>query len=176
MKPRNWMIPLLLLSTLAAGCASGPAYEEIAGQIPALKADQGRVFFYRSSSPFGCAVQPSVNLNGASVGQSKPGGFFFVDHECGPCTVSCCTEAENTLSFSLRPQETKYVRTYVTMGFFVGHVSPELVNPETGLDGVKSCCYTGKPLPPLHPSPEPDGAPENTAAPAEEKQPSVPSP
>ncbi|MCK7493688.1 MAG: DUF2846 domain-containing protein [Comamonadaceae bacterium] len=68
---------------MMAGCATGPKYEEVRGGFPSLSAEQGRIYFYRSSNPFGSGIQPSVMLNGEKVGDSRPGGFFFVDRTPG---------------------------------------------------------------------------------------------
>ncbi len=74
----RWLLPIAL-----AACATGPKYTEMQSSIPTLGAEQGRVYFYRSGSAFGAAVQPSILLNGVVVGESKPGGFFFVDQAAG---------------------------------------------------------------------------------------------
>lgn len=85
---------VVLLSILVSACASGPKMAEMKSTIPALKADQGRIYFYRSSSIVGAAIQPSIMLNGVVVGDSEPGGFFFIDHAPGPKEVSVATEVE----------------------------------------------------------------------------------
>ena len=49
------------------------------------------------------AIQPSSLVNGKVAGQSKPGGFFFVDLPPGPVEVSTSTEVEKKLSLTLEP-------------------------------------------------------------------------
>ncbi|ALS63338.1 MULTISPECIES: DUF2846 domain-containing protein [Pandoraea] len=139
----------LLLAGMAAsfflaGCASGPKRAEMASAIPTIKTGEGRVYFYRSSSPFGAAVQPEIRLNDEIVGSSKPGGFFFVDRPAGQYKASASTETEKTLSFSLDSGETKYVRSSVSMGLLIGHVVLELEQPEVGEAALDSMSYTGK--------------------------------
>ncbi|WP_024973066.1 DUF2846 domain-containing protein [Ralstonia pickettii] len=118
------------VTVLIAGCASGVKYSEMASSIPTLKQDQGRVYFFRSSSLIGAALQPDIKLNSEVIGQSKPGGFFFVDRPAGKYVVSTATETEKTLSFALDAGETKYVRTSPSLGLIVGRVVPELETPE----------------------------------------------
>ncbi|MEF8729939.1 MAG: DUF2846 domain-containing protein [Accumulibacter sp.] len=137
----SWLLPIAL-----AACATGPKYTEMQSSIPTLGAEQGRVYFYRSGSAFGAAVQPSILLNGVVVGESKPGGFFFVDQAAGNKEVSTSTEVEKKLSFTLDPGQTRYVRTVIGLGFFVGRVYPELVDDATGQKEIEEASYIGPPL------------------------------
>src|SRR5688572_9924685 len=90
-------------TAVLAGCASGIKHSEMASSIPTIAAGQGRVYFFRSSSMVGAAVTPDIRLNGAVVGESKPGGFFYVDRPAGNYTASTSTETQKTLSFTLQP-------------------------------------------------------------------------
>jgi len=84
-------------------------------------------------------------LNGVVVGESKP-GVFFVDQAAGNKEVSTSTEVEKKLSFTLDPGQTRYVRTVIGLGFFVGRVYPELVDDATGQKEVEDASYIGPPL------------------------------
>ncbi|MFT4171339.1 MAG: DUF2846 domain-containing protein [Rhodocyclaceae bacterium] len=137
----------LLVSASAAlvmaGCASGPSYKEVAGTFPAVKPDSGRIFFFRSNSMVGAALQPDIRLNDEVVGESKPGGFFFIDKPAGKYTVATATETEKTLSFALDSGETKYVRTSPAAGVMVGRVEPTLETPDVGQKEVEELHFTG---------------------------------
>ncbi len=136
----------LLLPLVLAACATGPKLSEMKSSIPTLSPEHGRIYFYRSGSAFGAAVQPSILLNGAVVGESKPGGFFFVDQPGGNKEVSTSTEVEKKLSFTLEPGQTRYVRTVIGLGLFVGRVYPELVDDATGQKELEEASYIGSPL------------------------------
>jgi hypothetical protein len=113
----------MALSFLMAGCASGVRHSEMASSIPSLKSGEGRVYFLRSASMLGAAVQPDLRLNNEVVGESKPGGFFFVDRPAGKyVAAAAATETEKTLSSVLDSGETKYVRSSPSMGLMVGRV------------------------------------------------------
>ncbi|QCP55086.1 DUF2846 domain-containing protein [Trinickia violacea] len=127
---------------LAAGCASGPQYKEMAASIPTLTPDHGRIYFFRSSSLMGAAIQPQIKLNGVSVGQSKPGGFFYVDEPAGQYSVSTETETEKTVSFALDAGETKYVRTSVSFGLLVGRIIPSLEGSDAAMKEIEGLKYT----------------------------------
>ncbi|CAE6859444.1 hypothetical protein R75461_07903 [Paraburkholderia nemoris] len=131
------------VALLAAGCASGPQYKEMAGSIPTLTADHGRIYFLRSNSIVGAAIQPQIKLNGTAIGHSKPGGFFYIDEPAGQYTVSTQTETEKTVSFALDAGETKYVRTSVSLGLLVGRVVPSLEEPDSGAKEIEELKYTG---------------------------------
>jgi hypothetical protein len=74
---------ILVAATLLAACASGPKYSDVKSSIPPLSSDKGRIYFYRSNSMGGAAIQPNITLNGEKVGDSQPGGFFYVRSAIG---------------------------------------------------------------------------------------------
>jgi hypothetical protein len=131
---------------LLSACASGPKMSEVQSSIPALKQDEGRVYFYRSGSMVGAAIQPNIVLNGEVIGVSKPGGFFFVDRAPGAMQVSTSTEVEKKLSFTLNAGEVRYVKTVIGFGIVAGRVYPELVDKAVGEKEIQDASYTGKPL------------------------------
>ncbi|SOY43668.1 DUF2846 domain-containing protein [Cupriavidus taiwanensis] len=133
----------LAVSSLLAGCASGVKHADMEASIPTLKQGDGRVYFLRSASMFGAAIQPDLRLNNEVVGESKPGGFFFVDRPAGKYVASASTETEKTLSFVLDAGETKYVRSSPSMGLMVGRVVLELETPEKAKADLASLSYTG---------------------------------
>ena len=92
----------------------------------------------------GAAIQPSVKINGEKVGDAAPQGFFYADRPAGTYQVSISTEVTRTLSLTLEPGQTRYVRIELAWGFFVGHVYPELVEDSVGIAEIKDCHYTGK--------------------------------
>ncbi|CAG9216671.1 MULTISPECIES: DUF2846 domain-containing protein [Paraburkholderia] len=130
---------------LATGCASGPEFKDVASSIPTIKESQGRIYFYRSNSMFGAAVQPDISLNSQVVGKSKPGGFFYVDEPAGDYVVSTTTETEKTLTFHLDAGETKYVKTSIGLGLLVGRIIPSLESTEEANEHLQGLHYIGTP-------------------------------
>ncbi|WP_280153267.1 DUF2846 domain-containing protein [Piscinibacter sp. XHJ-5] len=141
-----YRVALLLVVAFLTACASGPKHAEVASSIPGLKPDQGRVYVYRSSSMMGAAIQPNVLVNGKVAGESKPGGFFFVDLPAGPIEVATSTEVEKKLSFTLSAGQIRYVRTSIGFGLMVGRVYPELVDNAEGAKQLAETSYIGAPL------------------------------
>lgn len=134
---------LAAASAVLAGCATGMKHEEMAASMPKLKAGEGRIYFFRSSSMVGAAIQPDIRLNGHVVGTSKPGGFFYVDRPAGNFVASASTETEKTLSFTLQPGETKYVRSSIGFGVVAGRNTLELEGHEKAVNELNSLSYTG---------------------------------
>ena len=136
---------LILFAVLITGCvATGPKYKEVQSTIPAIESGKGRIYFYRSASMFGAGIQPTVNLNGKKVGDSKPGGFFYVDRATGDYEVVLSTEVDKKLTFQLDKGEEQYVRMTVGMGVIVGRVYPELVDKGKALEEMSGLNYTGQ--------------------------------
>ena len=141
---RSYLLALAIV--FLGGCATGPKYGEVKQAIPSLKQAEGRIFFYRSGNPFGSGIQPSVMLNGNKVGDSTPGGFFFVDVKPGPMEVSLSTEVDRKVTFTLSAGQVRYVRMSVGLGVIVYRVYPELVDDSVGQSEIADLSYTGDKL------------------------------
>jgi hypothetical protein len=132
--------------TLSA-CASGVRFTEMNPSIMPKDQDSGRIFFYRTTV-LGAALQPDIRLNGTKVGDSIAQGFFYVDRPPGNYEVVTSTEVDRKVTFVLEKEQTRFVKFSVSMGFFVGHVYGELVDPAVGLEEIKECKYAGIEEPP----------------------------
>lgn len=143
MKRRNSIVILSAAIAIVAGCATGPKYAEVTRSFPALKTEEGRVFFFRSNSMFGAAVQADIRLNGVVVGTSQPEGFFFVDRTPGSYIGASSTETEKTLSFTLTAGETRYVRTSPSFGVLIGRINLDLEDPKKAQAEIETISYTG---------------------------------
>ena len=130
-------------TVVLAGCASGVKYQQMADSMPTLKSSDGRVYFFRSSSMFGAALQPEIRLNDVVVGNSRPGGFFYVDRAAGNYVASTATETERTASFALAAGETKYLQTWPSFGAVIGRIQFDMVPAEKALPELSSLSYTG---------------------------------
>lgn len=126
-----------------AGCASGVKHKDMSASIATIPAEQGRVYFWRSAGMFGAAIQPGILLDGKRVGESQPGGFFYVDAPAGNHEVLMTTEVDRKLTFTLAKGETKYVKSAVGLGIIVYRVYPELASAEESLKELGDLSYTG---------------------------------
>ncbi len=144
MNRRILLSVVVLAGAFLAGCASGPKFSEISNSIPPIPAAEGRVYFFRSSSMMGAAIQPDIRLNGQVVGTSKPGGFFYVDRPAGGYTAATSTETEKTATFTLDVGETKYLRTSPTFGLLVGRIVVEIEDPQKAKAEIQTLSLTGR--------------------------------
>ncbi len=142
MKTHKQIILFSLIGLIMIGCASGPKYLEVADQTPPLSGENGRIYIYRTST-FGAAIQPEVMLDGQYVGKAVPLGFFYVDCPAGNHRIATATEVDRELTFHLDKGQTRYVRLDVSMGFFVGHVYPDLIEEEEAVKEIESCHFIG---------------------------------
>lgn len=109
---------------------------------PALNANAGRFYFYREPSYEGWAIQPAIKINGGKVGDSVPGGYFYVDEAPGTYKISTSTEKEESVNVSIAPGQFRYIRFDTSMGVLIGHVSPSIIDPEQATDEIKKCHFT----------------------------------
>ena len=135
---------IVLVTVYLVGCATGPKFSEISPSLTETMPNKGRIYIYRTAV-LGAAVQPEVKLNGEVIGKAVPNGFFYVDREPGDYKITTSTEVDRHLSLILEKGQTRYVRLNISMGFFVGHVYPELVENEDGEKEIQQCSYTGQP-------------------------------
>jgi len=135
---------LLFIVLVAHGCATtGPTYSEMQSTMPSQNPETGRIYIYRATA-IGAAVQPAVYVNDEEVGNAVPHGFFYVDRPPGNYEIKTSTEVKRTLSLNMDPGETCYVRLNISLGFFVGHVYPELVERNVGESEIMDCHYLGQ--------------------------------
>ncbi|MBK8071854.1 MAG: DUF2846 domain-containing protein [Ramlibacter sp.] len=138
------VLPLLAI-VLLAGCASGVKHADMKSSMPTIKPGEGRIYFLRSSSMMGAAIQPTIMLDGQAVGQSMPGGFFYVDRPAGNYKVSGATEVERSLSLTLAAKEVKYVRSSISFGVVAGRVNFDLMESAAAEAELAGLAYTGGP-------------------------------
>lgn len=143
MRSKIGALPLLFVGFLLTSCASPRGLDEPPLQIPALKPGYGRVYFTRPADYVGSAIQPEIRMNNEVVGRSVPGGFSYVDRPPGKYAVTTATEVENAVTFQLAAGETKYIKTSVSAGILVGHVTPTLEFPEQGQSDISQLRYVG---------------------------------
>jgi len=137
-------LSVLFVLFLLVGCATtGPKFTELSSHITNVAPNLGRIYFYRTSV-LGAAIQPEVKINGEGVGKAVPNGFFYVDKVPGNYEIMTSTEVDRKLSLTLDGGQTRYVRLNISMGFFVGHVYPELVDLDVGTKEIQNCRYIGK--------------------------------
>lgn len=137
------LLALLAFAAVLTGCATGPKFADTSSSMPAIRSGEGRIFFYRSASMLGAAIQPDVRLNGEVVGPSKPGGFFYVDRPAGSYSAATSTETEKTVSFQLDAGESKYIKMTPQFGVVVGRMVMSVESASTARTELTSMSYVG---------------------------------
>jgi hypothetical protein len=157
---RHWACALCsFVVVLLSGCASGgPSYVSMSNAIPPLQGNACRVFFYRTDSMVGAAVQPEIRLDTQVVGRSQPGGFFYVDTLPGRHLVTSQTEVEARLEFDVEAGQTVYVASSIGFGLLVGRVQLSLTSEAAAPAYLSPLRYTGSGVVPASPSGTPPAA------------------
>lgn len=160
---RMWaVVSVCLVMVLLTGCAAtGQNYLSVSSSIPPLRGEGGRVFFYRTDSMVGMALQPEIRLDNQVVGKSQPGGFFFVDTSAGRHVASAQTENEAKLEFDVEPGKTVYIASSISLGILVGRVQLNLKPEVIAVSDLSPLRYTGRDALTAEPSgaPPPAGLP-----------------
>lgn len=115
-----------------ASCATGPTLQETWASMPAAPSDKARIYFYRTGSPIGSAIQPSILLNSQKIGDSVPGGVFFCDVRPGTYAATVSTEIEKSTVISAEAGKQYFIKMDWGFGWIVARVHIESVPPSVG--------------------------------------------
>ncbi|HEX7643690.1 MAG TPA: DUF2846 domain-containing protein [Burkholderiaceae bacterium] len=187
MRPFPWLC-LILIAGLA-GCAD-TKYRSDA--MPPLAAGQARIVFFRNTSFVGANLQTGILYDGSTVGNSRPGTYFYIDTTSGTHDISTSNDTGSHLPLTLEAGETRYVKTGLGLGQLAGRIEPESVSSDRALRELPELTFApsgptyvpGKPgaaqaespmapepaIPPPEPAPVPH--PVSNAAPAPAAEPS----
>jgi hypothetical protein len=159
---------LLAIPVSAASASDATTFAVLHASEPLIPAGQGRFYFYREGGLMGVALQPSVMIDGVSAGaRAKPGDYFYVDRPAGTYEISTETEKKEAVSATIAAGQSMYVRFDVSMGLFVGHISPSIIDPQQALNEIRDCDFHGPTVaasPGSNPA-QPPGAASPTEAP-----------
>jgi hypothetical protein len=176
---------LVALPMSPATAKSDQTYAVLHASEPAIPAGWGRIYFYREGGFAGSAVQPTIYINGeSSGGRSKPGDYYYLDVPAGTYEISTETEKKEAISLNVAPAAAMYIRIDITMGFFIGHGQPSIIDPQQAVKEIADCdFYTVKSIPsfatpPAAAVPTAAAAPAapDATAPAAPEQPASPQP
>lgn len=141
---RSWAALAAVVAGLLQGCAAtGPKAFEMAGVLGTVPPGYGRIVFFRSNSVVGAAIQPDIRVGAQVVGQSKPGGFFYVDASPGRYVASSGTENTAAIDVQVVGGQTLYLRSTIGMGLLVGRVTLTVEDRLTARSELAELSYTG---------------------------------
>ncbi len=127
----------IAVAVLVTACAAtGPMLSAVQASIPALEQGQGRLFFYREYATFGSGMQPDIFVCGKKVGESVPGGVFYVDLPAGQCEVSIPAivfKGQTRIKVNIGSPAVQYLRTGVGSAGFEGFTNVELVTASVAM-------------------------------------------
>ena len=122
---------LMVSSSAALAAKSNDA--KVAITLPTPKAGKGQIVFFRSGG-MGSAIKCTVRENGKMVGRVGAKRYYVIDAEPGVHTFTAKSEATDTVTVQVEPDETAFVKCKIAMGMMVGR--PNL-SPATDLDFAK---------------------------------------
>lgn len=96
----------------------------------------GTVVFFREKKMVGAAIRFKVRENGVELCKLGSGTFCNLQVPAGTHLYDVHTEAKDQLTLEVKPGETYYVVSTISMGAFAGH--PKLtVTDKATFDGMK---------------------------------------
>ena len=99
-------------------------------------AGAGTVIFFREKKMVGAAIRFKVRENGVELCKLGSGTFCTLQVPAGTHQYDVHTEAKDQLTMDVKPGETYYVVSTISMGAFAGH--PKLtVTDKATFDGMK---------------------------------------
>jgi hypothetical protein len=96
----------------------------------------GTVIFFRERKMMGAAIRFKVRENGTQLCKLGSGTFCSVQVPAGTHQYDVHTEAKDQLTLDVKPGETYYVVSSISMGAFAGHPKLTLTDKAT-FDGMK---------------------------------------
>jgi hypothetical protein len=99
--------------------AAAPAAPKVAKIIPAPPAGKGQIVFYRSGGS-GMMLGCGVNTQGERISALGAGRYFILPVEPGALSYTVKSEATDSLTLEVGPDETAYVKCSIKMGIVVG--------------------------------------------------------
>jgi hypothetical protein len=132
MKTRTMTV--LVAAALLAPCFAGA--QDAAAPGAAAASGGGTVVFFREKKMLGAAIRFKVRENDVQLCKLGSGTFCTVQVPAGTHLYDVHTEAKDQLSLEVKPGETYYVISSISMGAFAGH--PKLtVTDKATFDGMK---------------------------------------
>lgn len=122
----------MALALSACATATGPVLNTVQASLPTPEGENGRVFFYRNSNPFGMAIQPSIVVNQRVVGESIPGSVFYCDFPPGDYSATVKSETLKQVDFTVEQQKKTYIKTGPGLGYLQARIHIEEVPSGVG--------------------------------------------
>ncbi|MEM1438022.1 MAG: DUF2846 domain-containing protein [Pseudomonadota bacterium] len=132
-----------VVAVALTGCASVPmateADDAAAKSFSPPPPDKAGLYIYRDSR-LGRALKKRVYVDGDVIGETGPKTYFYTLVEPGERKLSTESEfGENDLALQAAAGKNHYVRQAIKLGVLEGGAKLELVDEETGQEGVRSC-------------------------------------
>ena len=118
-------LTLTIAASLAVACALSPSVATAAEGaatpvvIAAPAKGQGQVVFFRPSA-MGMAISCNIRENGKMMGTTNNGRYFVLATTPGVHKYTTKSEATDTLTVNVEPDETTYVKCKIAAGIMAG--------------------------------------------------------
>ncbi len=133
---------LFLFAAIMVGCATGPEYKDIEGNISPVEAGKGRVYIYRPQRSF--LYIGAVTLNGEPVRVPSAGGVVFVDRDPGEYEVIVDAVTDEAASFELEDGEEVFIRITVDAGGWALYtILPRITDRDAAIQEMQELNYSG---------------------------------
>ncbi|MFD2204392.1 DUF2846 domain-containing protein [Kiloniella antarctica] len=130
-------ILVFILATTMVACGASKNARPITGSLPLASDNSARIYFYRSKVPFLAAIEPEFLVDGKSVGKAVMNQAIYRDARPGEYEISISSDLKNSISLSLSPGETRYIRAYGTTSVIRTYLSIDEVDAKQAMQDLK---------------------------------------
>ncbi|MBI3581073.1 MAG: DUF2846 domain-containing protein [Nitrospinae bacterium] len=138
---RNFLIGLLVWTSLLTGCASvtlANIEKDARSKTFSVKPDMANIYVFRNEI-LGGAVSIGVELDGKPKGKTAAKTYFAFEVEPGKHHLISKAENDSVLDVEAVAGKNYFVWQEVKMGILYARNKLQLVDEQTGMEGVKDC-------------------------------------
>ncbi|GLS90103.1 hypothetical protein GCM10007916_11700 [Psychromonas marina] len=136
------LLATIVTSVILSGCSSVPMESKELTQsaqsfsVPSV--ENSGIYVYRKNTMVGAALKKDVFIDGACIGETAPGIFFYQEVAGNkPHTISTESEfSNNDLVINAESGQLYFVEQYIKMGAFVGGAGLQAVDEKIGKEEV----------------------------------------
>lgn len=138
MKNIKCLLTVVVLLTLATGCASTKQFVPFPDQNKSVGVDKTRIYVVRPTS-IGCGVSMKVSDGGQLIGETGPKSYLCWERKPGAVEINSKAENTDTLSLDAQAGKAYYIQQHIRPGILYARNKLTLLNEAEGKELISKC-------------------------------------